>query len=71
MKAKYLFGSAALALLMSASVASAQTTTDSTTTPGTPNTGAGDMHANTLMLGVSALAAIGGAAYLARRYIAE
>jgi LPXTG-motif cell wall-anchored protein len=61
---KKLIGATALAfLLFSASVASAQ----STTTPGTPDTGTGGDAATTLtLMGVAAVVALGGAAYLAR-----
>ncbi len=41
------------------------------TTPGVPNTGAGgDAASNLAMLGVAALVAIGGAAYLSRKQFA-
>lgn len=71
MSAKKLIGAAALALLMTAGAASAQTGTTSTTTPGTPSTGAGDVATNALVLGAAAAIALGGVAYLARRYQAE
>jgi hypothetical protein len=48
-------------------VAAAQTstaTTTATTTPGVPNTGAGDIVMNALILAVSAAIALAGAAYL-------
>jgi LPXTG-motif cell wall-anchored protein len=51
-------------LLVLAGVASAQSTSTATTTPGIPNTGAEDMIANGLVLGVAALIAVGAAAYL-------
>lgn len=57
-------------LLLSASSVGAQTTT-ATTTPGTPNTGAGGNGANMLLLGTSALVALAGAGYLARRYTTD
>jgi hypothetical protein len=60
---KKILGSAGLASLLMAGVASAQTTT-ATTTPGIPNTGAGDIVLNAFVLGVAALVAIGGALYL-------
>lgn len=59
---KFVNGAAA-ATLFAAGVASAQTTT-STTTPGVPNTGAGDIALNAVILGISAMIAIGGALYL-------
>lgn len=64
--------SAATAPLLLAGFASAQTTT-STTTPGVPNTGAGDVVINAMILGASAMIAIGGALYLymQRRIMAE
>jgi len=58
-----LFGSSLIASLFLTGVAAAQTTT-STTTPGVPNTGAGDLVINVMILAVSALIAIGGALYL-------
>ncbi len=58
-----ILGSAAAGSLLLAGVASAQTTT-ATTTPGVPNTGAGDLVVNVMVLAVSALIAIGGALYL-------
>lgn len=58
-----LFGSSLIASLFLTGVAAAQTTT-STTTPGVPNTGAGDLVINVMILAVSALVAIGGALYL-------
>ncbi len=79
---KKIIGTMALALMVSAGVAGAQTTTDTVTTdtaggavsttttglPGTPNTGVGgDAAENMLLLGSSALAAIAGAAYLLSR----
>jgi len=57
-----LFGSSLIASLMLTGSAAAQTTT--TTTPGIPNTGAGDLVMNVMILAVSALVAIGGALYL-------
>jgi len=66
-----LLSSAALMSLFVAGAASAQTTT-TTTTPGIPNTGAGDVVINSVILGVAALIAIGGALYLyMNRRIAE
>jgi LPXTG-motif cell wall-anchored protein len=56
-----------MAPLLLAGFASAQTTTDavtSTTTPGVPNTGAGDIVLNALILGISAMIVVGGALYL-------
>lgn len=53
--------------LLLAGAASAQTTTATTTgttTPGVPNTGAGDLVINVMILAISALIAIGGALYL-------
>ncbi len=51
---------------MVAGIASAQT---STTTPGIPNTGlGGDMLANVLLLVASAAIALGGLAYLSRKW---
>ena len=62
------------ALTLAAPLALAQTTstsTGSTTAPGTPNTGAGgDMAQNLAMLAVSGAAALGAAAYLAKRKFA-
>ncbi len=47
-------------------------TTVTSTTPGVPNTGAGgDVATNLTLLGVSALALIGGGAYLARQRFAR
>lgn len=65
--------SAAAAPLLLAGFASAQTTTSTTTTPGVPNTGAGDVVINAMILGASAMIAIGGALYLymQRRMMAE
>jgi hypothetical protein len=60
---KYLASFWAAALWMFAGVASAQTTT-ATTTPGIPNTGAGDVVTNSVVLAVAALIAVGAAAYL-------
>lgn len=60
---KKLFGSSLIASLFLTGVAAAQTTT-TTTTPGIPNTGAGDLVINVLILAVSALIAVGGAIYL-------
>jgi LPXTG-motif cell wall-anchored protein len=71
---KKLVNGAAAATLLAAGFASAQTTaTTSTTTPGVPNTGAGDIILNAMILGVSAMIAIGGALYLytQRRMLAE
>ncbi len=48
---------------MFAGVVSAQTTT-ATTTPGVPNTGAGDILANAMILTASAAVALAGAVYL-------
>ncbi|MDB5237904.1 MAG: hypothetical protein JWM46_174 [Candidatus Kaiserbacteria bacterium] len=68
MKVKNIAPIVALAMLLSAGVASAQTT--ASTTPGVGNTGAGgDSAANMLLLGTSALVAIGGTAYLARKQV--
>jgi LPXTG-motif cell wall-anchored protein len=63
---KKIVNGAAAATLLAAGFVSAQTTTatTSTTTPGVPNTGAGDVVLNALILGVSAMIAIGGALYL-------
>jgi hypothetical protein len=63
---KYLASFWAAALWMFAGVASAQSTTSpmTTTTPGIPNTGAGDVVTNSVVLAVAALIAIGAAAYL-------
>ncbi len=58
---KIVSGAAATPLLL-AGLVSAQTTT--TTTPGVPNTGAGDIVLNAMILGVAAMVAIGGALYL-------
>jgi hypothetical protein len=63
---------AAILLLTSGAVASAQTTTGSvvstTSTPGTPNTGAGgDAATNWAILAVTGIVVIGGVAYLLRR----
>jgi LPXTG-site transpeptidase (sortase) family protein len=54
---KYLASFWAAALWMFAGVASAQTTT-ATTTPGIPNTGAGDVVTNSVVLAVAALIAV-------------
>lgn len=60
---KKLIGATALAFLLSAGVASAQ----STTTPGTPDTGqGGDAVTQLMLLGAAAVVAVGGAAYLTR-----
>lgn len=59
---KFVNGAAAASLFV-AGIASAQTTT-STTTPGVPNTGAGDIALNAVILGISAMIAVGGALYL-------
>jgi len=58
-----------LGALATGGTALAQTTTTSTTSsPGSPNTGAGGTAAENLaLLGGSALVAVAGAAYLARR----
>jgi LPXTG-motif cell wall-anchored protein len=63
---KKLVNGAAAATLFAAGIASAQTTTatTSTTTPGVPNTGAGDIALNAVILGISAMIAVGGALYL-------
>lgn len=60
---KKLLGTSLFASLFMTGVAAAQTTT-TTTTPGVPNTGAGDLVINVMILAVSALIAIGGALYL-------
>jgi hypothetical protein len=60
---KKLLGTSLFGSLFLTGVAAAQTTT-STTTPGVPNTGAGDLVVNVMILAVSALVAIGGALYL-------
>lgn len=60
---KKVLGSSLFASMFLTGVAAAQTTT-STTTPGIPNTGAGDLIINVMILAVSALIAIGGALYL-------
>jgi len=60
---KKIVNGAAAATLLAAGFASAQTTT-ATTTPGVPNTGAGDIVLNAMILGVSAMIAVGGALYL-------
>ncbi|MBV9159071.1 MAG: hypothetical protein JO019_00535 [Candidatus Kaiserbacteria bacterium] len=75
MSAKKLLSATAIAFLLTAGAAAAQTTgstTDTTgtasTTVGTPNTGAGgDAMINTIVLATSAAIALGGAAILARR----
>lgn len=54
---------AAVASLFAAGFASAQTTT-ATTTPGVPNTGAGDLVLNAMIVGIFAMIAIAGALYL-------
>jgi len=59
---KKIVNGAAAATLLAAGIASAQTT--STTTPGVPNTGAGDIVLNAMILGVSAMIAVIGAVYL-------
>ena len=57
-----------LAVLMSAGVASAQTDT-TTATPAVGDTGSGgNATANIILLGTSAIVAIGGTAYLARKH---
>ena len=61
---KYLSGFGAFLLWMFAGVASAQTTTATTTTPGIPNTGAGDVVTNAIVLSVAALLSVSAAAYL-------
>lgn len=60
---KRILGSSLFASMFLTGVAAAQTTT-STTTPGVPNTGAGDLVVNVMILAVSALVAVGGALYL-------
>lgn len=58
---------AALLAWMFAGVVSAQTTTattTATTTPGVPNTGAGDVLTNVIILALSAAVAVAAAAYL-------
>jgi len=64
-------GSSGSASSASMTGSSSTTSGGSTTTPGVPNTGAGgDSAGNLAVLGVSALVALGGAAYLARqRYV--
>jgi LPXTG-motif cell wall-anchored protein len=62
---KKILGSAALASLTLVGAASAQIgTSTATTTPGVPDTGAGDTLVNSMILGVAALIAVGGALYL-------
>lgn len=63
---KHLAGLWAAVLWMFAGVASAQTTSPitTTTTPGVPNTGAGDVVTNSIVLGVAAAVAVAAAAYL-------
>lgn len=60
---KKIFGSSLIGSMFLTGVAAAQTSTP-TTTPGIPNTGAGDLVMNVLILAVSALVAVGGAMYL-------
>ncbi|MBI5644877.1 hypothetical protein HY970_02155 [Candidatus Kaiserbacteria bacterium] len=63
-----LIGATALLVALTAGVASAQTSSSSTSTVGTPNTGAGGGSvANVIVLTGSALVALAGLAYLARR----
>lgn len=57
---KKLLGSSLVASMFLTGIAAAQTTT----TPGVPNTGAGDLVLNVMILAVSALVAIGGTLYL-------
>lgn len=65
---KRIVSSAALAPLLMAGIASAQTTNDivtsTSTTPGVPNTGAGDVALNAFILGISAMIVVAGALYL-------
>jgi hypothetical protein len=72
MTAKKIITTGALAMLLIAGPAFAQTSTSSTTddltTPGTPNTGSGgNAAANVLLLTGSAAVALGGLAMLSRR----
>ncbi len=65
---KKILGTAALAFLLSAGVAGAQTSTTSTTTVGTPNTGlGGDRTATAVVLTGAAAIALLGAVALSRR----
>lgn len=68
MSTKNIARALALGILLTAGVVSAQT--DATSTPGVGNTGAGgNSAANMILLGTSAVVAIGGTAYLARKQI--
>lgn len=60
---KKLLGTSLAASFLMTGAAAAQTTT-ATTTPGIPNTGAGDVVVNVMILAVSALVAVAGALYL-------
>lgn len=74
MSAKKVIGTAAVAFLLLAGPAAAQTTTGttSTSTPGTPNTGAGgSAAANLIILGSTAAIALAGLTYLSRRNLPE
>lgn len=73
MSAKKVIGTAAVAFLLFAGPAAAQTTgTTSTSTPGTPNTGAGgSAAANLIILGSTAAIALAGLTYLSRRNLPE
>ena len=65
-----LLGGAGLASAQTSSTttSTASTTSTGVTTPSSPNTGAGgDMAGNLLLLGVSALVAVGSGAYVARK----
>jgi hypothetical protein len=70
--AKKILSATALTFFLLAGAASAQTATDTTdtldATVGTPNTGAGGSASeNMLLMGISAAAALGGAAFLLSR----
>ncbi len=72
MSAKKFLSAAALAFLLTAGTANAQTSTSSTTTVGTPNTGAGgNAAANLIILGSTAAIALAGLTYLSRRNLPE
>ena len=76
MSAKKIVSAFALgALLLTAGVVSAQTTTPTTTiptTPGVPSTGSGgELATNVLLLATTAGLALAGGVYLARRFARE
>lgn len=64
---KFVVALAAIVMLSTGAIVSAQTSTTTPDTPGVPNTGTGDPSANWVLLTATGLAVLAGIGYLSRK----